>query len=60
MLKINQTKAALTKAQLENTKGGIIVYCEEKRRRNPFGPDFVYQEFTIVQDNKPTLTMMRR
>jgi hypothetical protein len=60
MLKINQTQAALTKAQLENTKGGILVYCEEKRRKMLLGPDIVYQEFTIVQDNKLTLTMMRR
>jgi hypothetical protein len=60
MLKINQTQAALSKTQLENTKGGLIVYCEEKRRKTIFGTDYVYQEFTFAHDNKLTITMMRR
>lgn len=60
MSKINVTACALSKSQMQSTKGGVIVYCEEKRRRSAFGEWTCMVVTEIVMDNKLGIVMMTR
>ena len=42
---------------LQNTKGGLLLYCEEKRVKTIFGTEKTVQQWRVANDNSIFLTV---
>lgn len=56
-LKENQTLKPLTDAEMNSTKGGILLTCEEKRGVNIFGQEYSYTAMVLKNDGRLWLSI---
>lgn len=56
LLKTTKSTTVLSENELNNTKGGLLVYCEEKRVR-VLGMETTAMQMKVANDNQPGLTV---